>query len=1083
MSTYFTKNLLNEKNNIHTSTSSREKLFELEGVNTPSSMFRSNSNLKKSIAKFGSCFWETTKVITTILVLLFSTSVTINAQNQDYWQQKCDYEIEVTLDDQQNKLDAFIKIQYTNNSPDDLKEMYFHAWPNAFKTQNSAFAKQQVENGLTEFYHATTSQKGEMFGLDFTVNDKKVAFTETDQPDIIKLELQELLKSGESINITTPFKVKIPESFSRLGRVGQSYQITQWYPKPAVYDQNGWHPMPYVSQGEFYSEFGSFDVKITLPENYVVGSTGDLQTESEINFLNDLAAKTAKIQNFELSEEFPASSPKFKTLHYKQNNVHDFAWFADKRFHVLKEDFKITNGETVTAWAMFTNTEAELWKEATKYIKEGIKFYSEKVAPYPFKQATAVQSALSAGAGMEYPNVTIIGLSETPLYLETVIVHEVGHNWFYGQLASNERDYPWMDEGINSYYEQRYFREIHPGVTEDLFGLPPEIAEMLGWGGKTTRDNYEILYQSKARFRDDQPIQLHSMDYTDSNYGNIVYLKSVLAFNYLEAYLGMDELDRIIRKYYKEFEFKHPYPEDIRAIFEAESKKPIDWFFDELIETDKRVNYWLYKIKKEGEKIGNDYFDKITVRNHPYHNVAGPFPITAIKNEKPIKTIWYDGFHGQEEVLFPSMEYDYLVIDNKRQLPEFDRHNNFLKPKGLFKKAGLEVGIIPKFENNYKKQLFINPTMGFNKYDGFMLGAVFYNDMLPPRRPLSYALAPMFGFKSQSLVGMGEIRYNLFPKNGPFKNIEIGVGGRSFMYDNVIDTSRSIGETTDEREVRYSRIVPELKFQLKEKSKRSSAEKFIRLRHISLFTDELDDKFLKPLNHFDKYRYVNEVSLIYNNTNILRPHGFNLSFQQATEYMLGTAEAKYAFKYANDSKLSFRVFGGYFFDNESADLTKDLPRAFLNLSGTGIYDINFEKVYFGRSEIDGFWGRQIYNNTGGFRVASSIGKNFEWLFAVNIESGIPLINSNLPIRLFADIGLSPEVFDGFVDGESVYTTKTLYDFGVSISLLEDNIRINVPLFWSKDFDTSLGTKFFKRITYNVNLNGMNPFKYTRKLKI
>jgi len=1019
-------------------------------------------------------------------VILFLISTLIYAQNKSYWQQECNYEIEVTLDDEQNKLDAFIKIAYTNNSPDELKEIYFHVWPNAFSTQKSAFAKQQVENGSSRFYNSTASQQGKMTDLAFKVDGKEATFSDTKEPDIILLALPATLKPGQTIEITSPFKVQIPESFSRLGRVGQSYQITQWYPKPAVYDQKGWHEMPYLSQGEFFSEFGSFDVKITLPTNYVVGATGDLQTESEIAFLNDLAAKTAKIDKFDTSTETPPSASEFKTLHYKQKDIHDFAWFADKRFHVLKEEFKINNGEEVTAWAMFTNKEAELWKKGAKYVRDGVKFYSEKVGAYPYKQATAVQSALSAGAGMEYPNVTVIGLSGTPISLETVIVHEVGHNWFYGQLASNERDFPWMDEGINSYYEQRYFREKYPESQEEVFGIPAKVLELVGLEGKTTAGLYEKIYQLGARGRDDQPIQLGSEDYTSTNYGSIVYIKSVLAFNYLEAYLGMEELDRIIQKYYQDFEFKHPYPEDIKAVFEAESKKPIDWFFDELIETDKRVNYWLYKIKKEDEKIGNDYFDKITVRNHPFLNVAGPFPITAFKNEKPIKTIWYDGFHGQEEVLFPSMDYDYMIIDYKTQLPEYDRHNNYLKPKGLFKKAGLAVSIIPKVEDDYKKHLFIAPTLGYNKYDGFIAGAVFYNEQFP-KRPFSFNLAPMFAFGSKSLVGMGEVRYNLYPNNGLFKNIELGVGGRSFMYDSVVDTSYNGTGKLPRKEVRYSRVVPEVTFELKEGSKRSSVQKLIKLRHISLFTDNLEDKYLKPLNYFDKWRYVNEVSFVINDKNILRPKSMKLAFQQASEYMLGTADLSYAFKYANNEKLKFRVFGGYFFDNETADVTKDLPRAFLNLSGTGIYDINFDDLYFGRSAIDGIFAHQVYSNTGGFKIASSAGKNFEWLASINIESGIPLIENNLPIRMFVDIGVSPEIYDGFVDGESVYTTKALFDAGIAISLLNDNVRINIPFFNSSELSSQKPgngfEKFARKITYEINLNELNPFKFTRKFKI
>ena len=207
-----------------------------------------------------------------------------------------------------------------------------------------------------------------MTALDFQVNNTelKVEYDEKN-PDIAKVYLPKTLRSGEKVDISTPFRVKIPETFSRLGHVGQSYQITQWYPKPAVYDQTGWHPMPYLDQGEFYSEYGSFDVSISLPNNYVVGATGDLQTESERQFLNNLAAKTAA--NWEEScpseidisgalgmlgggggigePDFPTSATERKTIRFTQNNIHDFAWFADKRFHILKDTAILASGKQV----------------------------------------------------------------------------------------------------------------------------------------------------------------------------------------------------------------------------------------------------------------------------------------------------------------------------------------------------------------------------------------------------------------------------------------------------------------------------------------------------------------------------------------------------------------------------------------------------------------------------------------------------------------------------------------------------------------------------------------------------------------
>ena len=236
-------------------------------------------------------------------ILLFYCSLSIvnySFSQQSYFQQTVNYNIKVSLVDTSNELNAFETIDYYNNSSFELHEIYFHLWPNAYKNDKTAWAKQQVENGSTKFYYSKESDRGYIDQLDFRVNGQNITWKlDTNNIDICVLTLNTPLAPGDHVSITTPFHVKIPYSFSRLGHVGQSYQITQWYPKPAVFDKYGWHAIPYLDQGEFYSEFGTFDVFITLPKNYVVGATGDLvDGEQESIWLDSIAKATALIQTY-----------------------------------------------------------------------------------------------------------------------------------------------------------------------------------------------------------------------------------------------------------------------------------------------------------------------------------------------------------------------------------------------------------------------------------------------------------------------------------------------------------------------------------------------------------------------------------------------------------------------------------------------------------------------------------------------------------------------------------------------------------------------------------------------------------------
>ena len=446
-----------------------------------------------------------------------------------YFQQDVSYQIEVKLDDKKHELTGFETLVYKNNSPQTLEVLYMHVWPNAYKNAETALAKQLKRTEKDKIGQAKPEDLGSINELDFKIDGQSVKWEFTpEHQDIVLIHLPKGLTPGASLTLTTPFKVKIPSgSISRLGHIGQSYQITQWYPKPAVYDQNGWNQMPYLNQGEFYSEYGNFDVQITVPSNYVVGATGELQTEAEIAFLDEKVKQSAKKLETLLANDdnkkagnFPESATTWKTIRYTQDRVHDFAWFADKRFLVLKGEVTLPHSkETVTTWAMFTPQNAKLWANSLEYLHDGTYYYSLWNGDYPYKHVTAIDGTISAGGGMEYPMITVIGNASSKEELEVVIVHEVGHNWFYGILGSNERVHGWMDEGLNTLNEMRYVQTKYPDNTR--------FSDMVA-GGRfhlndlDHHDSGDIMYRSLASFGLDQPLEIHSDDFSSMNYGAIM---------------------------------------------------------------------------------------------------------------------------------------------------------------------------------------------------------------------------------------------------------------------------------------------------------------------------------------------------------------------------------------------------------------------------------------------------------------------------------------------------------------------------------------------------------------------------------
>jgi hypothetical protein len=479
-----------------------------------------------------------------------------------YWQQQVNHTIDVTLDDKNHTLDGFERIEYINNSPDTLHFIWFHLWPNAYKNDRTAFSDQLLENGNTKFYFSGKEEKGYINRLDFKVNG--ITATVEDHPqhiDIVKILLPAPLAPGAKTLITTPFHVKLPFNFSRGGHDGQTYQLTQWYPKPAVYDRNGWHPIPYLDQGEFYSEFGDYDVRINVPEGYIVAATGERQ---EGEFKNQ----------------------------YRQSRVHDFAWFADKNFIVDKDTLALPSGRIINLASYYTPGHKEFWSTSIKTSKEAILFYSREVGEYPYNSLSVIQGPASFGGGMEYPTITVIAPTSGRRELDLTIAHEIGHNWFYGILASNERKHPWMDEGLNSFYDQKFAERYGPSTQEQ-----------------------RLLFETMATEKTDQPIATPSEEFSEMNYYLTAYYKTAEWMRYLESILGPDQFRRSMQEYYNRWKFAHPSPEDFKASLESASGRNLDSAFSWLNKKGLLPNQtrtgskfvFAFDFKSLGEYVRNPY--------------------------------------------------------------------------------------------------------------------------------------------------------------------------------------------------------------------------------------------------------------------------------------------------------------------------------------------------------------------------------------------------------------------------------------------------------------------------------------------
>ncbi len=1009
-----------------------------------------------------------------ITIIFLSLAVSINTFSQNYFQQEVNYTINVSLNDTTHTLDGFIEIEYINHSPDTLTFVWMHLWPNAYKNTQTAYAKQAIENKDTKFWYAKPEQRGYIDKLDFRVNGANANWQfDSTHMDIAKVLLPRPLLPGEKTIITTPFFVKLPKTFSRLGHEGQSYQITQWYPKPAVYDNAGWHPMPYLDQGEFYSEYGSFDVKITVPKNYVVGATGNLQNEEEKQWLNEKAEATAQLNTMQLKQKKNIASDTItKTLHYKINNVHDFAWFADKTYHVLKGEAVLErSGKKVETWVMFTHVNADYWKDAVTYVNEAVQNYSRWVGGYPYDVCTAVQGALSAGGGMEYPTITIVGAVGNARALETVIVHEVGHNWFYGILGSNERMHPWMDEGINSYYEQRHLIEKYP--TDLLIGKEKDkgINRFLGVESFRTDEFMKVLYAFVAGYRADQPLGLPSEEYTSMNYGAVVYGKGAWVMEYLQNYLGTETFDRGMNEYFNRWKFKHPQPEDLQTVLEEVSGKKLDWFFSPMLNTSQNPRYKIASVKKENE-------NEVRVRIKSKDKIAFPVSLGTWNTNERNTLVWMDGFTTDTTIVIAKPEKgNRFCLDCDHSIPTAKRQEYYKGKK-----------FRPKFFAAYDRpeynELFFTPFVTWNNYDKTMLGMAFYNHTIPNKK-FTYELVPQYAFGTKTAVGMGRMGYTFFIPESKLHHIDFSVYGRRFGYQLFPEA------------MMYNKFQPTLTFEINPKHARKHIYRALVLRSVNVWQEtRIYDRAEEQFNKETAYYYVNEAAFFCENRRAINPISWQVHLQQGQEFVKMFAEANFFINYNKKNKgLDIRFFAGSFIWENITNGGLPDPRFRMNFSsGFGMFqkDYTFDEFFLGRGETGGnFLAQQIAPRDGGFKTLMSFGQTNRWLSSLNVTTNIP---GPIPVKPFIGIGTYGDENSGF---------NFAFEMGISVVLMKNVAAIHFPLLSFIQADIGLGketrqwnigmkrddadnlnrgAKYKNLITFELNLQNLNPYKTMKRME-
>jgi hypothetical protein len=589
------------------------------------------------------------------------------APGPEYWQQEADYHIQATLDTVAHRVTGHEVIDYTNNSPDSLPYLWIQLEQNLFAPDSrGAIINSQARwrgafpDGGDKLKSVSIVQDGKTYTPSYTVDGTRM-----------RIDLDRSMKpKGDRLQIEFGWSFVVPQyGADRMGRFpakqGWIYEIAQWYPRMYVYDDvHGWNPMPYLGQGEFYLEYGTFDVDLTVPRDMIVVGGGQLLnpqevlTSQEIERLRKARTSDATVPIVTEKEVgTKAVRPAGKgplTWKFRIRSSRDFAWAASKAFiwdaagwdGVLLQSVYPKEGLGTKEWPG--------WENSTQYLHHTISYYSDQWRHYPYTSAVSVAGVVG---GMEYPGIVFCSVRARSRSLFSVEDHEFGHNWYPMTVGSDERRYAWMDEGFNTFINHYSHIDFYgPSALKTLATTAPRIAREM---------QLPIA---------DQPILTYPDHIRDAGLGLLAYNKPAYGLVLLrEVIMGEKTFKKAMRLYTDEWAFKHPKPWDFFRTMESVSGRDLSWFW----------RGWFASTDVLDQAVTSVQQDSSGAHIHLENKAGLVMPVLIrvgfadgrVLNEKLPVEIWATG-NGFDYDVPEKGHVTSVTLDPESKLPDIDRSNN-----------------------------------------------------------------------------------------------------------------------------------------------------------------------------------------------------------------------------------------------------------------------------------------------------------------------------------------------------------------------------------------------------------------------
>ena len=727
-----------------------------------------------------------------------------------YWQQDVHYKINVELIDADNVIKGYEELTYTNNSPDDLNYLFFHLYQNAFEP-DSYLDKFRTANKMKSIYREDEKKKKgtEIISVK---SDDEILDIEIDNT-IMKVFLNEPVKSGETVIVKIQFesyfggneengnvrrRMKVYEEFDN-----KHYNGVHWYPRVSVYDRKfGWTTDQHLGK-EFYGDFGCFDVELTLPANYILEATGYMLNRDEV--LPEELMKKLNIKNFANKKyNSPPSTiikhnpKKKKTWKFHAENVHDFSFTADPSYRI-----GIAEWNGIKCYSLAQEQHASKWQNAADYAAQIIQVFSEDFGMYTYHKIIVAD----ARSGMEYPMITLDS-GKDPGY-RGLLIHEIGHMWFFGQVGNNETYRAALDEGFTQFLtawgteaiEGKYMKRNLTYVNDTLLdNLNMGLMERLAWlkRNKSPLNKYFDKHTNQLNARDDDAFYRYTMDATDNNTPQLnthshdfggslahrgsythVYGKTATMLYNLQYVLGDDLFLAAIQNYFNTWKMAHPYLNDFRNSIINFTKVDLNWFFDQWLDTNKDLDYSIKKVKK----LKNDTVEITIARKG---EMEMPIDLTidskfGLRYNYHIPNTWFTKLDSERNYLLPrwigygNLQKEYvfkqhvpsgvknIIIDQSNRLADSYMIDNRYRGNIDFY---LDWGV-HRYANLRKYEIKARPDLWYNSYDGIKIGPSIKGNYLNKHHVFEGNFWINTGAMRDSIIN-AKILADEIPENDPF---------------------------------------------------------------------------------------------------------------------------------------------------------------------------------------------------------------------------------------------------------------------------------------------------------------------------